>query len=195
MVGLPGQIPFEGNSCRSNTLVILSLLVKLMGSLCTSHWVCHAQSRVISPIKWSSVHASRPLDRKRLRFVPEPHLLGRLVWDHVDGVERSQSVALFEDIFLGARWSGLPRKCRGEILVCTGTGVRAIVMVLCCAQACEHVAGVVRIRMPGCDGQRYLQTTIILHPGTQVLTCRAYREDPRRGVGNTKGYIGPIPRG
>jgi len=70
-------------------------------------------------------------------------------------------------------------------------------MVLCCAQACENITGVVRVRMPKYDGQQQIQTNIDWHPWLHkpILTFQAYRGDHRKGVGNTRGYIEPVPRG
>lgn len=96
------------------------------------------------------------LGRQWPGFVPEPHFLSGLVWDNVQRMEGRQSVALFKDIILCANRRGPPGECRGEHFARRDTRIRAIVVVLCRAQAREDIAGVVRIRTPWCHGQLHL---------------------------------------
>lgn len=94
----------------------------------------------------STPHLALP--HHRPRFTPEPHLLGSLVWNHIQWVQRCEVIALLKDIIL-ANWSRLPGEGRREYVAGCHTFCRAVVVVLCCTQAGEHVAGVIRIRAPG----------------------------------------------
>jgi len=201
VVGLSGLDSFKSDSLQVGHMALFSAsssrpsIMILVLSVCKtlhSGRSCDALSTIDTHELRTPSH-----DRWAFRFVPEPHPLGGSMRNYINGMECCQPVALFENVFLGTSRPWLPWKGRRECFVGTGARVCAIVMVLCCAQACENITGVVRVRMPKYDGQQQIQTNIDWHPWLHkpILTFQAYRGDHRKGVGNTRGYIEPVPRG
>jgi len=88
-----------------------------------------------------------------LLLVPNSHVFGRLVGDDIQRVRRVHSVCLFEDTYvcvvIDVAGNGriFPGKRRRKGFLGSGARVCMVMPMLRHAQACQRVAGVVRIGM------------------------------------------------
>jgi hypothetical protein len=127
-----------------------------------------------------------------LLLVPNSHVFGRLVGDDIQRVRRVHSVCLFEDTYvcvvIDVAGNGriFPGKRRRKGFLGSGARVCMVMPMLRRAQACQRVAGVVRIGMfSGFIPQSLLSLTT-----TQDVSCQTFPAvEIARGLVRSGGWL------